>query len=264
VHIVALDVGPHAAEDRASVLAEAMGKTRAEVAPRLRVPGGGPTIIATYADVDMAQALKDRLDAAGLHGILLRERDIEARAPGHRSVRFELTKHHLRTFTREGSGHELAYRDVSMLLQISDNRTQLGRPSAGPAIMRDLGIADPLVIARLHGRTPASGEYARSTNFQSLRVYVGSRPVLQLRGLDLSFEGLGTELLRTRTANFQRFTDLLRDRCPHAAHDDRLASRTRVSQILGPALSPDQHLHVATTLIARVIGPAANPFRAEG
>jgi len=62
----------------------------------------------------------------------------------------------------------------------------------------------------------------------------------------------------SRTANFRYLVAELQRRCPHAMRDERLMRRSTQGQILGPMLSPDDHLELAAMLVVRSLRAAAS------
>jgi hypothetical protein len=84
-----------------------------------------------------------------------------------------------------------------------------------------------------------------------LQVRAGSAPPVDLHEASLVYDGLGPALQVSRAANFVRLIEILRQRCPAAAHDERLNTRAFQAQVLGPGLSPEENFDVALALLVR-------------
>ena len=55
------------------------------------------------------------------------------------------------------------------------------------------------------------------------------------------------------TENFADFVSRLRECCPGAQYDERLLTRAGQAALLGPTLNPEEHLSVATALLAKTL-----------
>jgi hypothetical protein len=64
---------------------------------------------------------------------------------------------------------------------------------------------------------------------------------------------LGAALQQTRQANFSYLLEELRRHRADARYDDRLLTRAGQVQLLGPSLSPEQYLDIATSLLAKLL-----------
>jgi hypothetical protein len=84
-------------------------------------------------------------------------------------------------------------------------------------------------------------------------LYAGEQQTLVFREGGLVYDSLGTALQLTRQANFSYLITELRRRSPGACCDDRLLTRAGQVQLLGPVLSPENHLDIATSLLAKLL-----------
>lgn len=69
----------------------------------------------------------------------------------------------------------------------------------------------------------------------------------------LSYDSLGSARQLASTANFAYLVRELRRRCVDAVYDERLLTRPAQAALLGPRLSPENNLAVATCLLAKVL-----------
>jgi hypothetical protein len=86
-----------------------------------------------------------------------------------------------------------------------------------------------------------------------LHLYPAAGPPLVFRQGDLNFAGLGKELQPSVAANFTRLVAVLRELCPKARYDERLATPPGQARLLGPSLPPASHLDVAITLLSQTL-----------
>ena len=84
-------------------------------------------------------------------------------------------------------------------------------------------------------------------------LYAGEGPPLFFNENVLAYETLGPALRLSRGANFLYLLAELRRRCPGAVYDERLVNRAGQATLLGPSLTPEEHLVVATALLAKVL-----------
>ena len=85
-------------------------------------------------------------------------------------------------------------------------------------------------------------------------LYAGDNRVIVFRENTLLFDSLGPALQPSRTLNFTYLIAELRRRSPHAGYDERLLTRPAQIALLGPTLNPEEHLSVATALLAKTLG----------
>lgn len=77
MHIAAFYNLPDHKDDLAEALAAALGNTVYEARARLRVPGKGPIVAASYRDREAADKIADRLASVGFDAIVLYQDEIE-------------------------------------------------------------------------------------------------------------------------------------------------------------------------------------------
>jgi hypothetical protein len=195
-------------------LAAVLGKIPAEVRPCVSAPGGGPAIVAVHGSEDAAMQMAWQLRGAGFTCDVVAVRD-----PLPDLVvakRFELHAATLDVEDAEGTRMMMLYDGVDVLVR---------------------GVHEVQVAGERQ-----SGEF--------LIAFAGSA-VCWLREHELFFPSLGKSLQASRNANFRVVVDRLHASCSKARRDDRLMRRAAQTQLLGPMLSPDDHLELAAMLLAR-------------
>ena len=84
-------------------------------------------------------------------------------------------------------------------------------------------------------------------------LYSGNRLTLVFRESALIYDSLGSALKPSRVANFAYLLAELRQRQPNTVFDDRLLRRAEQAVLLGPLLPPEEHLEIATSLLAKIL-----------
>jgi len=219
MRIVAISGSSGKATDRAAALAAATGTSLYEAQRHLA--GGGPRVLATYADAQAAARVADALAAAGFTAIVLDEDAVRRERFLVRG--FELAGRALTVTDRHGVRAQVPF----------------GRIAALVRGVRTLGADE---------REPF------------LEVHTPGAPVLAFCERHLRYDGLHLERQPTAAANFSRLVERLREQAPHAGYDDRLNTRVGQLQLLGERLTPEAHLEIAALLLARTlerVAPAA-------
>lgn len=254
LHAVVIDRVRTDPTEAARALAAVLGRTAYEVRPSVQVPGGGPAVVAVLADLDAATRTAADIRAAGLESAVVAVRDplpdlVVAR-------KFELGAAELTIESHESGRVALPYAAVDVLLRgtrqtqsKSTERVTEHKIAIGRAI-----LSGGLVNTRKETTTRTT---TTTDSDEFLLVFAGAQ-VCSLRERELQFQSLGPALQPSRIANFRHVVAELRRLCTHAARDERLMRRSTQSQILGPMLSPDDHLDFAALLVAtslRTLGP---------
>ena len=91
-----------------------------------------------------------------------------------------------------------------------------------------------------------------------LHVYTRSGGVAVVLETAVDYAGLGEAQPRTRQAGFKQLLAALRERAPDAAFDDRLLTRAGQRQLLGPRLAAEDHVELASALLASWLVLALN------
>ena len=235
-------------------LAAVLQRTVYEASSRVRAPGGGPSVIARYADPRAAGDAAALLRTRGFDTLLLGEDEIEDDARRFVVRGFELGAEEL---TVESNGARLAVRYQDVELLVRGIRFGLHEPAAPPptrklSLMR-AALSGGLMLTK-PVRPPRQPPVEEREGF--LHLYARGMPPLAWREGRLNYRSLGKALLHSRHANFAQVVAELRQRCPAAAYDERLATRAGQAQLLGPTLDADDHLDVAISVLAAALrGP---------
>jgi len=238
-------------------LAAVLKRTVYEASSRLRAPGGGPSVIASFAEPGAARETAAVLQARGFDTLLLDAAEVE-RDAGRFVVRtFELGAETL-SVEAAGARLEARYRDVELLLR---GVRIVVRPAAAPRTTRKLSLTRAAITGGLlvtkAVRAPVRPAATEREGF--LHLYGRGLPPLVWRETALHYRSLAGELLPSRQANFARVVAELRRRCQQAAYDERLASPAGQAQLLGPTLPPAENLDLAISVLATALRRPAAP-----
>jgi hypothetical protein len=232
--------------EAARALASVLGKTAYEVRPSVQVQGGGPAVVALHGEPAAAESTAAQLRAAGFTTDVVGVRDplpdlVVAR-------RFDLGATALGIETRESLAIALPWTDIDVLLRgtrmtqtkytetMKETKLSLGRT------LLSGGLVNTRTETTTRTRTATDGD-------EFLLVFAGPT-VVALREHEMQYQSLGPALQPSRTANFRLVLAEIQRSSPHALRDDRLMRRATQAQILGPTLSPDEHLDFAARLVA--------------
>ncbi|MBI5676852.1 MAG: hypothetical protein HZC48_13715 [Nitrospirae bacterium] len=239
-------------EERLSkALAAALGKTAYEARSLLNVPQGGPSIVAVFQEPEKSEDSAAKLRANGFDAVILRDEDIESDKARFLAVNFEFTGESLNVKSREGQDLILPYGDIRLMLygivkavHTTNEKVKERKFSMGRAIM-----SSGAVITKTTSRQVST---EKKDHERFLYIYAPARQTVVLREYTLKYDSLGKALQLSRTANFNYIVAELKRLSPDALFDDRFLNRATQTQILWPWFNPEEHLDIATSLLAKV------------
>ncbi|MBI5055780.1 MAG: hypothetical protein HZB61_04100 [Nitrospirae bacterium] len=233
-------------------LAAALGKTVYEARSRLRVPNGGPSIIAVFQEYQTAEDCAAKLRTNGFDTVILRHDEIGSDKERFLAGSFELTGESLNVKSRQRQDLILPYRDIRLILYgigitvHTEKETVKARKfSMGRALM-----TSGLAMTRDTSHEVRTAEENRE---RFLYVCASNLQTIVLRENALQYGSLGKALQMSRAANFNHIVAELRRQSPVAVFDDRLLNRGSQAQMLGPLFNPEEHLDIAISLLAKVL-----------
>jgi len=252
MNVVAVYHWGEAAEERSKALAEALGQTVYEARSRLLVPAGGPSVVTVLPERGKAEGIAERLRENGFETVVVGEEEIESDPTRFLVRRFAFTESSLDAENRQGQSIMVPYGDIKLILYGSavtahmEKKVVKGRKfSVGKAIM-----TQGLMMTKGTKREVRTEEQTRE---RFLHLYAPNRPTIILRENGLQYDSLGKDLQASRAANFNHVVSELKRQSPGAVFDDRLLARGFQVQMLGPLLTPEEHLDIATALLAKVL-----------
>ncbi|MDH4231770.1 MAG: hypothetical protein OEW04_07040 [Nitrospirota bacterium] len=259
MHIVAIHSLQDKKEALAGALSAALKCTAYEALSRLRVPGSGPVIVGVSAAIGPAEELMAKLGASGFAAILLKAGEIESGSARFVVRKFRFGEDGLIAGTGAGESLAVDYGGIDLFIRGTSIAQVTGKETIKEKKF-DPGMALLTSGMKMTKTTGKILESSTQTREGFLIVYAGEHPALLFREGGLSYDSLGAALQPTRQANFSHLIGELRRRCPEAPYDDRLLTRAGQIQVLGPLLSPEDHLDIAISLLAKLLRPSGISF----
>jgi len=234
----------------APAIAAALGNTVFEV--RQRMIGGGPAVVASFAEPQRARELASRLSQAGVAALVV-DGALVRGEPGHFAVRrFELAQGALRIEAADGRRAELPYGEISLLLPgisicgqtelktVSERKFSLGRTLLSGGIP-------------LNKTVTRQEEVTTEQRTRLLYLCAPGRPQIAFRQSGMSYDGLGAAMKLSQELNFSFLISELRRLANGARYDDRLVNRLGQVRLLGPAHGTDADLRLAAEILGRCL-----------
>jgi len=252
MHIAAIYNLPDHKDDLAEALAAALGTTAYEARSRLRYPGKGPLVAASCQDRGAAEKIAERLVSGGFDAMVLAQDEIDTESEQFIVRKFRLDDEALDIESGKGQHLTIEYRSIDLLLRGTSiaGKTEIETSKERKFSLGRTVISGGLVMSRTKKITREIKTEAREGFFN---LYSGSAPTLVFRESALGYDAPGFALKPSRVANFAYLISELRQRQPDAAFDDRLLRRAEQAALLGPLLSPEEFLNVATSLLAKIL-----------
>lgn len=252
MHVVALQFDKDAGDALAVRLAAVLGRTLLEARGRVSEPAGGPSVLATFGEAGPAEEYAEELRSRGFDVLVLPSEEVETEEQRLVVRSFELAPEALIAQPRHGGAVEVPWRDVRLLLRgivrVQHKRTQMVQQrqlSLGRAV-----LTGGLMVTKT---VKSSKTEVLTENEGFLHLYPASGPTLYFPQADLNYAGLGPGLEPSVAANFARLVTVLRQASPRAVYDERLTTLPGQARLLGPSLTPERHLDLAVTLLARAL-----------
>ena len=249
MHIVAIHNIQNTTPKDISNLANALGITAYEARPRVQIVSKGPAIVKVFAEPEPALRLAKQLESAHFSTVVLHDYEIE-----HESsleVRsFSLEEQFVRVESRQGQKQLIDNADVTLIIRghQSTVNTQTTIKKGKKFSMGKAVMTGGLMLTK---KTTTVQKTTRQTSGGFLYLYAKNHPVAIFREQALLYESLGDQMQPSRPANFTLLTNLLRQRCTTAKYDQRLLQKAAQKQLLGSSLDPEEHLHIAISLLAK-------------
>jgi hypothetical protein len=255
MHVVAIHRLGQDREKHASALASALGMTMYEALSRLRSPGNGPFTIGVFAEQERAIQIEEKLQSEGFGAVILLEGELTKELSPLIVRKFALSENELEVVTEMGESLRISFQNIRLILRgigivrgsttetVKNRSVSLGRAVLSGGLM-------------LTKTTKTVKEVATEERTAFFNIYTAGKPVMVFRENALVYDSLGPALQPSRALNFTYLIAELRRRCPDAQYDERLLTRPAQVALLGPTLNPEEHLGVATALLAKTLsGP---------
>jgi hypothetical protein len=248
MHVVVIHGWTEETTELVQALANTLGITAYEM--RQRMIGGGPAVVANFADPQTARTMAAKLNQRGVATLIIDTNAVLNSAGRFVVRRFEIKERSLHIQAGDGQSAEIAYADIDLLLPGTRIRGQSKTISVSE---RKFNLGRTI----LSGGIPLTKKVERQEQVNTEErdnlfcLYAGERPPAVFSQSGLAYEGLGTAMKLTRELNFAYLKSELRRHSPAAGYDDRLLNRLGQVRILGPAQNPETNLDLAFHILAR-------------
>ncbi|PLY03242.1 MAG: hypothetical protein C0623_01950 [Desulfuromonas sp.] len=223
-----------------------------------RMAGGGPVIIASFADAAVAEAAKNRLEEIGTPCLLIDTTELQEKSEPVMVRHFRLADTMLEIETASGQEINIPYSSMTHLLSAT---TVITPEEQGTTETRRKFSLGKTMLA---GGVPMSKKVAQQTvgkqeqRDEILCLYAGvSSPFYFMRNR-LNYSGLGDAMKITGELNFNFLKAELARLAPQALADDRLRNRSGLVRLLGTSFDPDTHLDLAFEVLVRSLQPSGS------
>jgi hypothetical protein len=248
MHVVAIDGWKEESNEFAQAVADALGIMPFEA--RQRMIGGGPAVVASFADPQQALALEKKLIQRGIATLVIDSTTVLTRGGNSMVRRFVLRGWSLHIESADGQSTEIPYEEINMIVpctsitEHSETKTVTERKISIGKTLLSGGIPMMKKVERKEDVTTEERE-------KVLFLRAGNRPLFVFRQNAMSYDGLGAAMKLSRELNFSYLISELRRLAPGAVFDDRLLNRASQVRLLGPALNPETNLYLAVEILSR-------------
>jgi hypothetical protein len=234
----------------AQALAGALGTMVFEA--RQRLIGGGPSVVASFADQKQAKELAENISQGGIKSLIVDGTTVRQGGSFFIVRNFKFEDGVLKIEADNGQEESVPYADMDLFItgmsvvSSSELKTVVEKKfSMGKTLLAG-GIPMTKKVERQEESFSEESE-------QVLYLYAQGQPtaVLSLNGLD--YEGFGAEMKLSRKLNFSHFISQLRLHAPDAAFDERLLNKSSQVRLLGPAQGREGSLDLAAEILARCL-----------
>lgn len=250
MHLVVIHGWKEVSSELVESLSAALGTIPFEA--RQKLLGGGPAVLANFADRVRAEELAARLEEANLAALVVDPEEVRSGQAPFTVHRFELAGQALKVEAADGRSEEIDYGQIELVISATGIALQT---EEAEVTARKFSIGKTLLAGGvpMSKKVKQQQEVATEVRDRLLCLYAGKRSPLLLRQGVLEYDGLGDARQLSRQRNFTHLTFELRRLCPEAVFDERLLQRTGQVRVLGPALVPESNLDLAFEILARCL-----------
>jgi hypothetical protein len=219
---------------------------------RQRLIGGGPAVVAGFADHQQAGDLAEKLRRSGIKTLIVDASSVRLRGIFTIVRRFVFEERVLKIETHSGQQETRPYTEMELLLT---GTRVVGYNETKTVVEKKLSLGKTLLSGGIPMTTKVERqeEVSSEESEQVLYLYAHDRPaaIFSLNGMN--YDGFGAEMKLSRRLNFSHLISQLRLHASGAAFDDRLLSRISQTRLLGPAQGREASLDLAAEILARCL-----------
>ena len=222
--------------DVAQIIATTMGTVAFEA--RQKISGGGPAVLASFADPHKAEALSARLSQGGVPTLVIDTAEVRSGDSPRYVSRFVLEPQSLRLELFDGDLCEVDYSSIELML------VAICKSGESKTIATETKRKFSLGKTLLAGGVPMTKQVKSEKTVlaeerdETLWLYAHGRTAIVFDRSEMNYDGLGDAMQFTRNLNFTHLKNELQRLAPQARYDDRLLKRASLVRLLGPALNP--------------------------
>ncbi len=248
MHIVAVHNWQTEEAEVAKTIAETMGTVVFEA--RQKISGGGPAVLASFADQQRAETLATQLSQAEVPALVIDTVAVRSRSQQLHVGHFVLGPQALQIKLFDGELCAIDYSTIDLMLVAVCSAGQ--KQTVTTETERKFSLGKTLLAGGVPMTKKVQSEKIVTVEERDemLWLYVrGGATVVFNRGA-MSYEGLGDAMQFTRDLNFNHLKNELRRLAPQASYDDRLLKRAALIRLLGPALNPETDFDLAFEILS--------------
>lgn len=255
MHIVAVHNWRKDESEAAKIIAEAMATVVFE--SRQKISGGGPAVVACYADQSRAASLAALLSQKGVPAMIVDVEAVRNRSPLRSIRRCEFGPQSLLVELMDGAAGEIRYDMIDLMLAAFCNSGS--KQVTATETKRKFSLGKTLLAGGVPMTKTVKTEKTVSIEErdEALWLYTQGGALFVLDRAAMSYEGLGDAMQFTRDLNFSYVKSELRRLAPKARYNDRLLKRAALIRLLGPALDPETSYDLAFEILARSLREGA-------
>lgn len=234
----------------AQALADALGILAFEA--RQRLIGGGPAVVASFADSRQAEAAAQKVIHNGIAALVFNATALRSQSGCLVVRRCELDDRALKIETDNGQQATIPYEEVDLLLAAT---SIVGYSATKTVTDRKISIGQTVLAGGIpiFKKVESKEEVSSEERGRIIYLYAGDRPKAVFTQNGMSYDGFGAAMKLSRELNFTYLTSQLRLLCTAARYDDRLLSKSGQVRLLGTTLNPESNLHIAVDILARCL-----------
>jgi len=250
VFVVAIYGWREETPELAQALAGALGIMVFEA--RQRLIGGGPSVVASFADQQQARELAEKVSRGGIKALIVDAATVRLRDGFFIVRRFMFEDRVLKIEAHNGQQETFTYAEMELFIT---GLSVVGFSETKTIVEKKFSMGKTL----LAGGIPMTKKVERQEEVfseeseQILYLYAHDRPTAVFRLNGMNYDGFGAEMKLSRKLNFSHLITQLRLHAPGAAFDDRLLNRSSQVRLLGSAQGHGASLDLAAEILAQCL-----------
>ena len=218
---------------------------------RQKITGGGPAVIANFADQNQAAELATKLTHEGVPALVIDTQLVRENNRRQQTRSFELGSQTLQIETLSGEPLKIGYQTIQLLLIASCSTGQIQTSETTTQRKFSLGktlLAGGIPMTKKVKSTETTTSEERD---KTLWLYTSTGETLVFTRNVMDYAGLGEVRQMTCDLNFNYLLKELQRLAPQALYNDRLLTRVGQVQTLGPVLNPESDLDLAFEILSQ-------------